>query len=360
MSEALAAIVRKSRSAAVLETLRARGIYDPTRKIREHDSETVAIPVTAPPSIDVLDIARQSDPTYRELDLATLLRERGWSDAELERAPQSWAVLGSVILVRVPDDCPDETAVGEALLEVHGQADTVLARRAIAGPEREPNPRVIAGIGDTQTVHTEHGIQYGLDLSEVMFSPGNKAERARMAGAVAASDSEPAFPPDTVPDDSPDLRTGQPHERVFDMFAGIGYFTLPLAVAGAQVTAAEIRPTTFQYLIENIQLNDVSDRVAAYLADCRDVQIKPPVDRVIMGHYDAPAYLPTAIEAIRPGGIIHLHTATPTPEFPDDTIAALETATAEAGRTIGEIHHRQIKTHAAGVVHGVIDARVHS
>ncbi len=353
----LAAIVPKERGEIVLQTLQAEGVYDPTRQIREHNDGTLAIPITETPTVQVREVVQQVDPAYRERDLETLLRNRGWTEAELATAPASWAVIGTVILVTIPEGCPDETDVGEALLELHHDADTVLAREGITGPRREPARRHIAGVGDTETVHTEHGIQYALDLTEVMFSPGNKAERARMGAVVRDSGDRPAIQPDTVPDQ---LTTNEQasDERVFDMFAGIGYFTLPMALAGATVIATEINPTAFRYLIENAKLNKVGSRVLPYRADCRSVIVEPPVDRVIMGHYEAPEYLETALEALRPEGIIHMHTAVPEHRFPDRPQQRLTDAVTEANREIMTMQPRRVKTYSEGVLHAVVDIRV--
>ena len=205
----LAAVVHKAGTDAAIRGLRAEGVYDEARRVVERDDETVEVPVEAPPErTDVLGVVRQHDPEARVTGLADLLRERGWTDEQVADAPASWAVVGSVVLVAF-EDCPRREAVGEALLELHGNADTVVARGAIAGAHREPDVEVVAGEGDTETVHVEHGTRYALDLSEVMFSPGNKAERARMGDVVEAG------------------------EEVLDMFAGVGYFALPMARAGA-------------------------------------------------------------------------------------------------------------------------------
>ncbi len=93
-------------------------------------------------------------------------------------------MLGSVVLVDIGDS-PRPAEVGDALLALHGEAETVLARHGISGEHREPSVKVIAGDGDTETVHTEHGTRYAMDLAEVMFSPGNEAERARMGEIVS-------------------------------------------------------------------------------------------------------------------------------------------------------------------------------
>ncbi|MFC7213992.1 class I SAM-dependent methyltransferase [Saliphagus sp. GCM10025334] len=356
----LAVVVEKPRSETAIESLRAEGVYDDDRRVREYGSETVALPVLEPPSdTAVLEVVRQIDPTYRTRDLADHLRERGWSDADLETAPGSWAIIGSVILVRVPDDCHNEAELGEALLELHGEADSVLADEGIsnggdgegdAGTYREPRTRLLAGSSDTETVHVEDGTRYGLDPARVMFSPGNQAERRRMAEVV------------------------DPNERVFDMFAGIGYFTLPMARAGARVTATELNPTAFRYLLENAMANDVSSRIDAYHSDCRDLARDVRADRVVMGYYgvadgedeegygsrveETVSFLPAALEALEPGGIVHYHEATPEPELWGRPIGRLETAVEKAGRTLEVLEKRRVKSHSAGVEHVVVDARV--
>ncbi|MDS0476063.1 class I SAM-dependent methyltransferase family protein [Natrinema sp. 1APR25-10V2] len=357
----LAAIVEKPRAETAIESLRAEGVYDDTRRVRENGADRVALPVTEPPAeTAVLEVVRQLEPEPRNPALEGLLAERGWSEAALESAPGSWAVIGSVILVTVPENCPDETELGEALLEVHGEADSVLADEGIAndgaaGTHREPRTRLIAGQRDTETIHTEHGTRYGLDPARVMFSPGNQAERARM-GEIASDD-----------------------EHVFDMFAGIGYFTLPMARAGSRVTATEINPTAFRYLLENAVLNDVGDRVDAYMTDCRDLAGDLEADRVVMGYYgssdsagtaaadeaadhgtrtnEAADFLPAALEALSPGGVVHYHEATPESLLWDRPIERLEAAADEAGRGLEVLEKRRVKSHSAGVAHVVIDAR---
>jgi tRNA wybutosine-synthesizing protein 2 len=336
----LSAIVEKPRAQAAIGSLRAEGVYDDDRSVYACGSETIAIPVTDPPTeTAVLEVVRETGDT-RLRTLEDHLRERGWTAEEVDRAPGSWAVIGSVVLVRV-EGVPRPGEVGEALLAMHGGADTVLARGGIEGESREPSVEVIAGEGDAETVHREHGTIYALDLAEVMFSPGNKAERVRM-GEVAA-----------------------PEERVLDMFAGIGYFTLPMARAGARVTAIERNPTAFQYLVENVVRNGVQEHVETYRADCREV-IERGVDdgtdfafdRIVMGYYDAHEYLDSAFAAADRGATVHVHAVTPESLVPDRPTERVQAAADRCGRAIEVLDTRQVKTHSEGVVHVVVDARV--
>jgi tRNA wybutosine-synthesizing protein 2 len=331
----LAAVVEKPQAEAAIGSLRAEGVYDDARSIRKAGGGTVAIPVVEPPSeTDVLDVVREAGrPRLRTL--ADHLRDQGWTDTEIERAPGSWAVVGSVVLVAM-GDAPRPAEVGEALLAMHGGADTVLARGGVTGPHREPDVEVVAGEGDTGTVHREHGTEYALDLAEVMFSPGNKAERARM-GELA-----------------------EPGERAVDMFAGIGYFTLPMARAGASVTAVERNPAAFEYLLENAVRNGVADRIEPYRADCRDVLAarEARADRVVMGYYEAHEYLPSALDIVAPGGTLHLHEATPEALVPDRPVDRLAAAAEEAGRRVEATDVRTVKGYSEGVAHVVVDARI--
>ena len=341
----LAVVVAKPRAESVIDALEAEGVYDDSRRVGSWDADGVAVPVTAPPeTVGVREVVQQvGERRLRSLD--DHLRQRGWTDDELDAAPASWAVVGSVVLVAM-GEAPRAGEVGEALLALHGEADTVLARNGISGIHREPDVTVVAGEGDTETVHTEHGTEYAVDLAEVMFSPGNKAERAHMGDRVTEG------------------------ERVLDMFAGIGYFTLPMARAGAEVTAVEHNPTAFRYLVENTMRNGVDDLVRAYRADCREVIEAGidggPVDRVVMGYYEAsePAddggfvYLDHALDVLAPGGVLHMHEATPDQLVFERPIERLEAAAADAGRTVEILDTRRVKSHSEGVAHVVVDARI--
>ena len=368
-SQPLAVIVDDRQTDVAIESLRVEGVYDDARHIRPFEDGLIAIPVTEPPAeTDVRDVVHQVDPEYRPTDLETLLAERGWSEDELERTPGSWAVIGDVILVRFPSNCPDERAVADALLELHGGAETVLANEGVRGIHRTPQTRHVRGATDTETTHVEAGTRYTLDPARVMFSPGNQAERIRMGEVVEAG------------------------ERVFDMFAGIGYFTHPMARAGADVTATELNPTAFRYLLENAVANEVTGQIAAYNTDCRDVAGAIDADRVVMGYYGVAAepddgiarggagraeansgetdsetadrtetaetFLPAALSALEPGGTIHFHDACPVSLLPDRPIDRFTTAVERAGRVVESVDVRQVKTHSEGVVHVVVDAVV--
>ncbi|KAL9190037.1 hypothetical protein ACHAXT_007248 [Thalassiosira profunda] len=94
---------------------------------------------------------------------------------------------------------------------------------------------------------TEHGIRQSFDLSRVMFSRGNVTEKKRFGALV------------------------RPGERVLDMYAGIGYYTLPALVHGkaGHVTACEWNPHALEALRYNLRANGVEDGATMLEGDCR-------------------------------------------------------------------------------------------
>lgn len=193
------------------------------------------------------------------------------------RAVRGYQRLGDLVLFHGPR--PDRAVVEDAVARCRPRG--VLWVRGHAGVRRTPEVEVLWGAGG-ETVHRESGLTYRLDPARVMFSGGNREEKARMARLV------------------------RPGERAADLFAGIGYFTLSLARAGARVHAMEINPDAFDYLAANLALNGLSDRIEAECGDCRDL-LAGTYDRLVLGHFDAPAFLDDALAHVRSGSVLHVH-----------------------------------------------------
>jgi len=140
--------------------------------------------------------------------------------------------------------------------------------------------------GDTGEVqHHENGYTYFLDPGKVMFAQGNRSEKMRIAQLIRRSKED---------------------ESVADMYAGIGYFTIPMAGSGARVHAMEINPIAFDYLNRNSIKNGLSDQIKSSLGDCRDL-LTGTYNRIVMGHFDSLSMLPSALLHVREGSVIHLH-----------------------------------------------------
>jgi tRNA wybutosine-synthesizing protein 2 len=167
----------------------------------------------------------------------------------------------------------------------------ILWTKSLLDITRTPETQMIWGSGG-DVCHKEAGFKYILDPEKVMFSMGNREEKARIARMV---------------------RNNPRPERIADMFAGIGYFSLPLAGAGADVHAMEINPVAFGYLVRSIEANHLSGRITPSLGDCRNL-LAGTYDRIVMGHFDAVTMLPDALRHAASGSIIHIHSSGPAEE----------------------------------------------
>lgn len=101
-------------------------------------------------------------------------------------------------------------------------------------------------------------------------------------------------------------------EVIFDMFVGIGYFTLSFLVhaKAKQVHACDWNPKALEYLKKNLKLNKVEERCKIYLSDCCQVNLVDIADRVYLGLIPSCQFAwKSACKALRKekGGILHVH-----------------------------------------------------
>lgn len=226
-----------------------------------------------------------------------------------------------------PDDDYDE-------LSRRHNVKTIMKINHIQGTKREPVYKILYG-GETETVNKENGCLFKLDLAKVMWSKGNNNERLRIARLV------------------------EDDETVLDMFAGIGYFSIPIGVhANArEVISIEINPNSYHFLCENIRLNKL-DNVTPILGDCKVETPKYRADRIIMGYVKTTHhYLKAAIGSLNKGGVLHYHETVPEKLM---NTRPIERIMAEAdGREVELLKVNKIKKYAPGVEHVVIDARIY-
>ncbi|MCZ7398985.1 MAG: class I SAM-dependent methyltransferase family protein [Candidatus Methanoperedens sp.] len=253
---------------------------------------------------------------------------------ERKLLPSGWQVLGDIVIVTLKVELEHRKAeIGKALLSLYPGCRTVLLDKGITGRMRQPVREIIAG-ENTETIHKENGCLFKLDAMRIMYSQGNLAEKKRMS------------------------RLGK-GEVVVDMFAGIGYFSIPMAVHSkpVKIFAIEINPEAFGYLKENIKLNKVGDIIEPVAGDCSIVTPRGIADRVIVGYLDAHLYLEQGICALVPGGIIHYHEAVPE-AVEHRPVERIIEASGKLGRDVEIIGMRRIKKYSPGVWHVVVDAKV--
>ena len=258
-------------------------------------------------------------------------------DANLDELWQHLAqVYGSPRVAKKGDidpDSPIRESGHELLWPVHGKPDTT-------GP----------GSPGWITV-TEQGVRQSLDMTRVMFSRGNITEKIRFAKLV------------------------QQGEIVVDLYAGIGYYTLPALVLAkaAHVYACEWNEDAVFALTYNLKTNAVDDRATVFLGDCRKIAKEEALvdicDRVSLG------LLPSseggwriAVKALKrsSGGWLHIHGNVPEIERQQWTLWLCRCLARFAAEEVSPewvalcTHVERVKSFAPTVYHYVADVFVGS
>ena len=310
------------------------------RKIRNEEGSFLEIPVTEAAGAEVGDfpVAEQGDPEF--LEKAKSFKEYlkdSLSESEISYVPSGWQILGDIIIVSIPEILEDKKIkVAEALLSMYPKCRSVVRDLGIEGQFRQPKREILLGSG-TETVHKEHGCFFKQDVTKVMYSKGNLEERNRMS------------------------RLGE-GEVIVDMFAGIGYFSIPIAVHSRpkEITGIEINPESFAYLKENIWLNRVEDIIIPICGDCSKFTPEGTADRVLMGYVGTTHYyLEQGIKALKKGGgILHYHETVPEHLAKTRPQERIRKIAGSVGKKVEILETRRIKKYSPGVLHVVVDARV--
>ncbi len=254
-----------------------------------------------------------------------------------------WKKIGKILII---DDNLELEYYNnlDDLLKEHN-VDTIAKIKSINGKMRKPSVEILAGSKSTETIHKENGCLFKLDISKVMWSKGNTNERMRIANLV------------------------EDDEIVLDMFAGIGYFSIPLAFHSnpRKVYSIEINPESYYYLNENISLNKINkkshqnlgyDVIKPILGDSAEITPNISADRILMGYVKTTHnFLSPAINSLNSGGIIHYHETVPEKLMNTRPIKRIKLIA--KNREVEIMGNRIIKKYSPGVVHCVVDARIY-
>ena len=242
-----------------------------------------------------------------------------------------WKLIGDILILDNSFQYESDDEL-EYLSKKH-KAKTIMTIDHIQGTKREPVYNILYG-SETETVNKENGCLFKLDLAKVMWSKGNNNERLRIAKLVGDG------------------------ETVLDMFAGIGYFSIPIGVHSnaKQIYSIEINPNSYFYLKENIKLNKLTN-VTPILGDCRVHTPEYKADRIVMGYVKTTHhYLKVAIDSLNEGGILHYHETVPEKLM---NTRPIERIVSQAGnREVEVLKVNKIKKYAPGVEHVVVDVRI--
>lgn len=268
------------------------------------------------------------------------------SSEELQVLPTGFQTIGDkAILTLRPELLGFKEAIAHEILDLFKTIKGVyLKMGAVFGDYRTPQIEFILGEDRPEIIHREHGIAYKFDITKIMFSKGNINERARIATLVKRN------------------------ETIFDLFAGIGYFCLPIGRTGKpqKIYAFEWNPDTYQYLLENIELNKINKEreiIVPILGDSKIEALKIPekADRVIMGMLPAPKnHIDTVFQIIKDEAIVHYEGLLNERETVQSLLADFEYKAKLYNRGIELVKTNYVKSYGPKVYHVTLDLIIHS
>ncbi|XP_058753871.1 tRNA wybutosine-synthesizing protein 2/3/4 isoform X1 [Vicia villosa] len=278
--------------------------------------------------------------------VTSLIEKKGLPTELLDELPARWDRIGDIVILPATSfkNILWNSIAEDLWLAV---AKSLKAHRlARQGPvaatgTRDSTLEILVG-DDGWVNHRENGIFYSFDATKCMFSWGNLSEKLRMAKLDCKD------------------------EVIVDLFAGIGYFTLPFLVRAQAklVYACEWNPHAIEALRHNLQSNSVADRCILLEGDNRNTAPKGVADRVCLGLIpSSECSWVTAVRALRKeGGVLHVHGNTKDSEecqWVDHVLKSIsEIARSEGYYWEVSIEHvERVKWYAPHIRHVVADVR---
>jgi tRNA (guanine37-N1)-methyltransferase len=263
----------------------------------------------------------------------------------LASLPRAIDLVGDIAIIEIPPELnPYKAVIGEAVLKMHKNVRTVLAKAgAVGGTYRTREFTIIAGEPKTDTTHKEHGCQYHIDLAKAYFSPRLSYEHKRVASLV---------------------REG---ETIIDLFAGVGPFAILIAKTheNIKVYAIDVNPHAIEFLKRNVRINRAEGKVHPILGDAKQIvndRFSSVADRVIMNLPEkAMEFVDAACEALKPtGGIVHFYSFVNASNSLENMRLRFTDAAEKRGRRVEKIlFARLVRATAPYEWQAVLDAKIH-
>jgi tRNA (guanine37-N1)-methyltransferase len=346
--------VPKQQGEAAIAAVSKLGLMDKALAFL-HDGLDLCIPLIREPQAPELEAVKTQIPQL-QLATATFTEKQPPTQTLLQvldgklpphllaSLPQAFDAVGDIVIIDIlPELKPHQTLIGEAILKIHKNIKTVLAKAGdISGVYRVREYTHLAGENRTQTVHREFGCQYHVDVAKAYFSPRLSHEHMRVASLV------------------------QKGETVVDLFAGVGPFAVLIGKRQPEVKvyALDLNPDAVELLKVNVRVNRVESRVVPICADASEVaatKLKGVADRVIMNLPEtAIDFVDAACNAIKPeGGVAHFYAFIRQPDSVENLQQHFADLAAKNGRKVETfLHAKSIRETAPFESQVVLDAKI--
>lgn len=196
----------------------------------------------------------------------------------------SYDVIGSIVIMK-RSTVRDPLKLAGNLLMRPG-IETVFLDDGVQGENRTRTLTLLAGEDVRTTLYRENGIVLKVDVEKAYFSPRLATERMLVSKSV---------------------RDG---ERIVDMFAGIGPFSVLIARNhGCDIVSIDHNESAVSLMKENISLNRLKGKITPVLGDAGlEIRRHEELDRVIMNlPHGAFPFIADAVKSLKKNGRINFY-----------------------------------------------------
>jgi len=209
---------------------------------------------------------------------------------QLQHLPSAQEIVGTIMILEIPKELQSkEKIIAQALLKTNKNIQTIVKKsKQHQGIYRLRKLQHLAGIKTKETIHKENNIKIKLDIEKTYFSTRLANERLRIAKQV------------------------QSQEEILVMFSGAAPYPLVLAKnsPAKHITGIEINPLAHQFALQNLELNNIRNKIDILEGDVKDLlpKIKQKFDRILMPlPKTSEQFLSLALTKAKPNTIIHLY-----------------------------------------------------
>ncbi|EDW79278.2 uncharacterized protein Dwil_GK19130 [Drosophila willistoni] len=218
------------------------------------------LPITKWESLPTEELAKR-DITEQNFSFSQLeLVYDNWTANEIlksilpleEEGLTSYSRIGHIVHLNLRDHLlPFKSIIGQILLDKLPNCRSVVNKAStIDNTYRNFQMELICGQDDYQVETKENGIPFEFDFSQVYWNPRLSTEHERIVKLL------------------------QPGDVLYDVFAGVGPFSVPAAKKRCQVMANDLNPHSFQWLQHNAKRNKCLNNIQMFNKDGREFILK--------------------------------------------------------------------------------------
>lgn len=270
-------------------------------------------------------------------ELGTEIFEISGRENPIREVSGAYELIGDIAII----DQHEKNALEMAnVLLKHKNIKTIFqATSAVSGEYRTREVTFLKGEKKTETLYRENGCKYLLDVTQVYFTPRLSTERMRITDQIRNGD------------------------KVVDMFAGIGPFSILIAkrYPDTHVIAIDKNPVAIRYLRENVRLNKIKN-IEIRGGDAKnEVKGISDADHVIMNlPHSGLDFLDSAFAVIKRGGTIHFYAISHEADLFEGLFAEIEACARKACLQVFPLERRIVRPYAPYQYNICIDFKVSS